>query len=132
MGNKERRGFRADVLILAGVLLLAALLYLAGALPGGGETWVVVRIGGEERLRCPLSVDGTYPVSQEDGSINVITVSGGSVWMSEANCRDGLCMHQGKIRNRARSLVCLPHSLVVSLEGKGASPEEDEVDVILY
>ena len=63
-----------------------------------------------------------------------IRVEQGAVWMEEANCRDGLCIHQGKMRNRAKSIVCLPHNLVITLEGDSGAgeTEPEDLDVIIY
>ena len=63
---------------------------------------------------------------------NVIRIENGAVYMEEANCRDQLCVHQGKIRNRAKNIVCLPHNLVVSLETGQTGGEQDDLDVIIY
>ena len=51
--------------------------------------------------------------------------------MKEANCRDGLCIHQGKMKNAAKTIVCLPHKLVVRLEGDSAPDGQDDLDVII-
>ena len=51
--------------------------------------------------------------------------------MLEANCRDGLCIRQGRVRNTAKRIVCLPNGVVVHLEGDGQSVQTDDVDVII-
>ena len=67
----------------------------------------------------------------DDGAVNVIAVENGAVYMKEANCRDGLCIHQGKMKNAAKTIVCLPHKLVVRLEGDSAPDGQDDLDVII-
>lgn len=124
---------RKDLLLAGAALLAALLLFLAGALLSRGEAaYVVVTVDGREALRAPLSVDERYEFKQEDGSVNVLEVSGGAARMVEANCRDGLCIRQGATRSAAKSIVCLPHKLVVRLESGGeAAQGGDDLDVVI-
>ena len=69
--------------------------------------------------------------SQEDGSRNVIAVKDGAVFMQEANCRDGLCIRQGKMRNGAKTIVCLPHKIVVQLTGDAPQSDNSDLDIII-
>ena len=92
---------------------------------------VVVTVDGSEVLRRPLAMEDSYVVEQADGSRNVIRVEGGAVYMQEANCRDGLCIRQGRMKNAAKTIVCLPHKLVVRLEGDTQPVGGDELDVIV-
>lgn len=123
---------KRDILIIGALLLTALALYLlAQASLGGEASTVVVTVDGEVVLRKPLAVNDTYEIRQEDGSVNVIVVENGSVYMKEANCRDGLCIHQGKMRNAAKTIVCLPHKLTVSLTGEPIDTQNDDLDVII-
>lgn len=123
---------KRDVMIIAALLAGAIGLFAVSQLSlGGAMSSVVVTVSGQEVLRKPLAVEGTYEIKQEDGSVNVIAVENGAVYMKEANCRDGLCISQGKMRNGAKSIVCLPHQLVVQLEGEKAETQDDGLDVII-
>ncbi len=125
---------KRDVIILLAALLLAAALYGVSQVTLGAQvSQVVVTVGGEEVLRRPLAVSDTYEIEQEDGDVNVIRVENGAVFMQEANCRDGLCIRQGKMKNAAKTIVCLPHEMVVRLEGDALAPEQepDDLDIIL-
>lgn len=122
---------KKDILLIALALGVAGLLYAVSLISGGeAATTVVVTVDGQEVLRRPLALEDSYEIRQDDGSVNVIAVEGGAVFMQEANCRDGLCMAQGKMRNAAKTIVCLPHKLVVSLTGD--APQDDgDLDVII-
>lgn len=122
---------KKDILLIVLALGVAGLLYAVSLISGGeAATTVVVTVDGQEVLRRPLALEDSYEIRQEDGSVNVIAVEDGAVYMQEANCRDGLCMAQGKMRNAAKTIVCLPHKLVVSLTGD--APQEDgDLDVII-
>ena len=119
--------------MLIALLLAAALaLYFGAQLLGADEvSSVVVTIDGAEVLRKPLAVNDSYEIRQDDGSVNVIAVENGAVYMKEANCRDGLCVQQGRMRSAAKTIVCLPHKLVVTLSGEPAQQEDEDLDVII-
>ena len=123
---------KKDVIIITAVLLTALLLYLVSQLSLGTEaSTVVVTVDGREAMRRPLVMEGSYDVLQEDGSLNVLTIRDGAVWMSEANCRDGLCIRQGKMKNGAKTIVCLPHKVVVQITGDVPANEHEDLDVII-
>ena len=112
---------KKDIIIIAAVLAAALALFGVSQIAGGREaSTVVVTVEGREVLRRPLAM-----------SDNVIAVENGAVYMKEANCRDGLCIHQGKMKNAAKTIVCLPHKLVVRLEGDSAPDGQDDLDVII-
>ena len=121
---------KKDIIIIAAALVLALGLYLVSQIAGGKTaTTVVVTVDGKEVLRRPLAVENTYEIKQDDGSVNVIAVEGGAVYMKEANCRDGLCIHQGKMKNAAKTIVCLPHKLVIQIERLTAA--SDGIDAVV-
>ena len=113
-----------DVCLIAGLLLFSGVLYLAmnaGREVGG---WIVVRINGEVTERYALSDDGTYPLN--NGS-NILVIGNGEAWLSDANCPDKLCVHQGKIRYTGEVIVCLPNRLTVTVE----DGENNGVDIVV-
>ena len=123
---------KKDVIIIALALLCALALYLVSQLTLGEKmSSVVVLLDGEEVLRRPLVVSDSYTISQEDGSVNVIRVENGAVFMQEANCRDGLCIRQGKMKNGAKTIVCLPHKVVVKMDGEMPENDNSDLDIII-
>lgn len=66
------------------------------------------------------TVDQPYTLTFEDESgRNVITVEQGRIRVSEADCPDRVCVNQGWISDGAVPIVCLPHRLMVEIEGGG-------------
>ena len=123
---------KKDIIIIALALLAALALYLVSQVSLGAEaSVVVVTVDGEEVLRKPLAMENRYEIAQDDGSLNVIRVEDGAVFMEEANCRDGLCIRQGRMKNAAKTIVCLPHKLTVSLTGEPIDTQNDDLDVII-
>jgi len=108
---------KKDILIVALALLAAGGLWLfaqrGASLP---VTTVVATVDGVEVLRRPLVMNATYEIPNEEGLVNIICVENGEVYMHEANCRDGLCIRQGRMRNTAKTIVCLPNKLVIRID----------------
>lgn len=104
------------------LLLIAALLILGGALAlslhaarqEGGA--VRVQIGGETVAELPLNEDARL-VLGEGGHTNTLVIENGAARVVEASCPDQICVSHGAIRYAGESIVCLPHKLVVSVEG---------------
>ena len=123
---------KKDIIIIALALLAALALYLVSQVSLGAEaSVVVVTVDGKEVLCKPLAMENRYEIAQDDGSLNVIRVEDGAVFMEEANCRDGLCIRQGKMRTGAKTIVCLPHKVVVQLKGDAPTGDNSDLDVII-
>jgi len=73
------------------------------------------------------AVTEKYSFTVNNGSgLNVILVENGRIRVSESNCPDGFCVYQGWVSGGAVPVVCLPHRLVIKLEG-GSAPDVDAV-----
>ena len=129
---KGNMKYKKDVLLIALALLAALALYLVSQLSAGGAVnTVVAAYDGKEVLRRPLAMNGTYEIKGAEGAVNIICVENGEVYMKEANCRDGLCIRQGRMKNAAKTIVCLPHKLVVQLTGDAPESDVSDLDVII-
>lgn len=110
-------------------ILIAVLAVLGGALAlflwctrqAGGT--VSVQMDGELVMELSLSED-TRLVLGEGEHTNTLVIKNGTAQVVEASCPDQVCVRQGAIRFAGESIVCLPHRLVVTIEG-GASGDVD-------
>ena len=57
-----------------------------------------------------------FTVEAENGS-NTVRVEKGRIAVTEADCPDKVCVKTGYIENRAMPIVCLPHRLVITVNG---------------
>ena len=116
---------RADIALGAVMLLVAAALFVAGRIDSAAGTAedVVVCIDGTEYGRYPLHTDAVIPLNTEYGH-NVLTICGGEVRITEADCKGGDCMRMAPIRDGGGTIICLPHHLAVSVE---AGPPDMDV-----
>lgn len=116
---------KADIFLAAGALAAAAGIYLfysAGAGAGGGAK---VTVDGETAAFLPLDQDDSLRIETAQG-YNTVTIQGGTVMVTEADCRDQICLEHKKISRTGETIVCLPHKLVVEVTGNGPA-EADAV-----
>jgi hypothetical protein len=114
--------------------ILAALL-----LCGGCALWLSTR--SAPGMVANIYVDGecihcvdlsqvteteTYTV-EDDLGVNVIQIEPGRIRVLEADCPDQVCVDAGWLTDSAAPIVCLPHRLVIRLEGAGAEGGVDAV-----
>ena len=72
--------------------------------------------------------DTSGPASAQYDYYNVVTISGGTVSVTEASCKNQVCVKHGAISRAGESIVCLPNRLVVRIEnGSGEGGGYDSV-----
>lgn len=103
---------KADIWVLIGIIVCSVLplLFLFGGKSGNTVTVTVkkddtVIYCGDIRENRVIAVPGTG---------NKVTVENGKVWMSEADCRDRLCMKEG-YADKIHPIVCLPNKVTVTV-----------------
>ncbi len=87
---------------------------------------LVVRISSptlNRTIRLDPSTHLTIRVQSRDGGFNLVEVQGLKVRVSDADCPDRVCVKRGWLTSPGDQAVCLPHRLVVRIEGDG-----DELD----
>lgn len=124
----EREKIFKDIIFVIGVLAVSLLIWLAFRYINGssGDSVAVVR-NGQEEGRYSLLEDNVYIISGETG-YNLLVISGGEAFITDADCPDGLCMKQKPISRKGESIICLPHKLVIQVEAK----EESDLDAVTY
>jgi len=73
---------------------------------------------GKKLKTVSLAVEQTFTVTGKNGT-NVVTVRGGTVAVTEADCPDSHCIKRGFCSGGA-DIVCLPNRLVIRFVGKQA------------
>ena len=113
-----KQKLRGDLLLLLALLLTAAALYILFR-PGGEGAWAVVTVDGQETARYPLGEDRTVTIG--DADYNVLQISGRAAAVIDANCGDHTCINTGAVRREGETIVCLPHRLLIRIEGGTAA-----------
>lgn len=111
---------RNDVILIAALLLAggALLLWLGLTRQAGGVARV--QVDGETVMELPLNQDARV-VLGEDRHTNTLVIENGAARVEQADCPDQVCVRQGAVRYNGESIVCLPHKLIVSIEGGGSN-----------
>ena len=131
---------KADVILLIVLVVLglagSAALAMhqrdadAGAkvvIKSGGSVYATYPLSEDRTVIVPapkqISSDGPSPDPNDEASAqydyyNTVTISGGNVIVSEASCKNQVCVHHGQISKPGESIVCLPNRLVVSSESE--------------
>lgn len=113
--NKKVKTYGKDMLLILvffgiGVILLAY-TYL------GKQKHPVVAVRVDGKVVQEFSLDDTIQYKIEGtGGTNTLCIEDGSVWLSEADCPDQICVQTGKIRYAGQSIICLPHKVVVEIK----------------
>lgn len=77
----------------------------------------VVTVNGKVYGTYSLSESQKIPIRIHGTTANVLQISDGYAKMTEADCPDKLCVHQGRIHAEGETIVCLPNKVVVSIQG---------------
>ena len=117
------RSHRNDLLLAAALLLLGGALALFLWLTRQAGGTVTVQVDGEVVMELPLNEDRSL-VLGEGAHTNTLVIEGGKARVVEASCPDKICVGQGAVQYAGESIVCLPHKLVITVEG-GPPPELD-------
>ena len=115
---------RNDIILIAILLLAPVLITIVLYVTAAKGEKVCVYVDGAYKGEYPLDRDATVEIEGYQNTHNTLMIKNGRAYMSEASCPDKLCIHQGKISEEGRSIVCLPNRVIVSIEGEG----EDEYD----
>ena len=115
--KKDR--LRADILLIAALLALALGFFAVQRLSRKDGALAVVYVNGERTAEYPLAEDTTVTLHAPNGGYNILVISGGCADVTEASCPDGICVAQGAIDRGGVPIICMPHRLVVKIEGSG-------------
>ena len=97
-------------------------------------SWLILRItdgailpgpsGYSAEVSVNSEVTGTYPLSEDldmviggwQGGTNRLVIKDGAARVTEADCPDKICVHQGSIKNPGEVIVCMPHRVVITVK----------------
>lgn len=107
------------IIIFVVLFLIFSAVFLLLKYLGHAGTVADIYIDGELYKKIDLdAVVSAYDEKIEsEYGYNIIHVENGGISVIEADCRDHICMHQGVITDDAVPIVCMPHRLVIEIEG---------------
>ena len=113
---------KRDLILIASILLVAIALFLVVEMTKEEGAGVTVKVDGIEVAEYSLAKNGTHSLN---GGTNILVIEDGKAYLSDANCPDKLCVHQGKISMTGETITCLPNKLTVTVFGT-----EESIDLI--
>lgn len=106
---------RRALWILGIIVLLCLSALAAKKLMPSGKT-VLISQDGKVLYTIDLSkVQEPYSITipWEDG-YNMITITPETVYVSQADCDNQVCVHHGALESGGTPITCLPHRLIIS------------------
>lgn len=115
---KKHSSLKWIVIFLVLFVIFSAVFLL---LKSFGQVGTIADIYIDGELYRKIDLDGVakaYDLKIEtEYGYNTVHVEHGGISVKEADCRDHICMAQGVISNDAVPIVCMPHHLVIEIEG---------------
>ena len=121
-------------IIFIGVLLVVALIafFVIDKFIKKDGNKVVIKVDGEIVKIVNLTDTNNIIVNGYDGGTNTVVIENGIVYMTEADCPDKICVNTGKISKIGETIVCLPHRVVVEIQGEvPQSDSDDSIDSVV-
>lgn len=117
---------KKDVVLIIIILLISIIAFGIVLLTKEEGATVVIKVNGDVYQTVPLNEDRTIIIGDETSDYNIVEIKNSYVTMTEANCPDKICVKHNRIHYSHESIVCLPHKVVVEIQGG----EKNEVDMI--
>lgn len=105
------------IALLSVILLVCGLLSIWVLSPDESADFAEIRSQGTLIKTVNLHVDQTFTVETPQGGQNEVTISGGRIAVTSANCPDHHCMQRG-FCSGGTPIVCLPNQLVIQFTGQ--------------
>lgn len=114
----EKKKIKRDIILIATLIIVCAAVFLIinFVVKKDGIT-AVVKVDGNIVYMLPLDKNASVTVEGYQGGSNTVVIENGTVYMKDADCPDKLCEKTGKISKNGETIVCLPHRVVVEIQG---------------
>ena len=118
---------KADIILISAIIALSGLLYL------------LLHRAPEEKLRVNIYIDGELVQSESISEIespitienaygcNIIEIVTGTAEVTWSDCASQVCVRTGKISRPGEVIACLPHHLLVAIEGDRRTEDIDAI-----
>lgn len=92
------------------------------------SNYAIVSVGGKilKKIELKPDLNDEYLVETSYGS-NKVVIHDGAIGIVEADCADGVCVGQGYINKPGQQVVCLPHRLIITIEGKNTEDKSEDI-----
>lgn len=103
-----------DICLITLVVLLSFLAFFLHLFSEDGKKAVVTV---NEKIVAEFELDtNQIRKIKSDAGYNVVVIKNNECFVSDADCRDGICVKHKAINKVGQSIVCLPHKLIVEIK----------------
>lgn len=107
---------KRDIILALVLILLGIVCYGVIRLGQKKGSQVIIYEDQKEIGKYDLNTDTTKEIQTAKG-MNILEIKNGMAYVTEADCPDQVCIRMGKISKTGENIVCLPHKLVIQVEG---------------
>lgn len=113
-----------DIITIVVVIILSLIGYIgyqlfkefSGGQNEGAQVEVIIKDNGEVIKTFPFNENTDETFEYVDGDeVNLVVMKDGKVTVTEANCRDQICVKTRSISDNGEIIVCLPHKFSVEI-----------------
>lgn len=115
----DKKKLRNDIILFVSLLFAALAVWGAVKLTRKPGKFVVIEIEGKISSVYPIDTDLRLDLITGDGHVNTLVISNGKAYVESADCPDKLCVKQHAVSMTGETIICLPHKLVIRIEGEG-------------
>ena len=101
---------RGDIVIIA---LIAAAVAVSSVLLLFQNEGSTVTVKQDNKIIYEGSINKDTEVAL---SGNTVIIDGGFAYIKNANCKNEICVHTGRISKTGESIICLPNRVIVEIE----------------
>lgn len=105
------------IMLLSVLLMVCIGLSIPMLLPGETARYAEIISDGQLMHTVDLQIDRQIHISSGRGGQNTVTIKGGKIGVTEANCPDHYCMDRGMCSSGTQ-IVCLPNKLIIRFMGQ--------------
>lgn len=123
---------RLDIVIIGLLLVVSFVPYLMFKNKSKdideSKLYAIVTVNGKVLTKIDLSAkkDDEFVIETSEGN-NKVEVRDGGIAIVEADCSDGVCVHQGVAKRLGDMIVCLPHRVIIEVVGTDNVNKEQDV-----
>lgn len=100
---------KGDFCVIAAVIVIIAALVVFMPFKAGAR--IVVKENNKTVYEGSLFRDKTVELKN-----NTLIIKNGYAYMKKANCKNGICVHTGKISKKGENIICLPNKIVAEIK----------------
>lgn len=115
--------FKKDILIILLLILISLGIYLFNSKFSEKGNEAEVMVDGKLFGRYTLDENGKYEIYNGD-SYNILVIKDGTAKISEASCKNQICVNHKAISKNNESIICIPNKIVVKI----ISENDDNID----